>query len=436
MVDALSGVPRRGFLAGSLLVGVGALASCTADRDRAAPDRPRSPTEPPLPPPGVTLVVVGATAPATQESAAGPAAATADQVSATTGATAAPPAGPWTGARTRPSLTVEVTGGTLGGVVVTAGAPVGEDAPAEGTEIPGALTDGTWSPTDPLGLGATYRAVATAANADGATGTGDLAFTVVGEDGAVRAKMMPLPDERVGVGMPVVLYLTQPVAAEQRQALTDAMVVEPSVVVEGAWRWFSDTEAHWRPRQYWPASTTVRVKVPLTTLDVGGGRYGAADRDFTFTVGDAHTSVVDADTHQMTTSVNGAVARTFPVSCGREDADPSFVTRSGVHLVLAKHADFLMDGATVGLDYETQVKWATRIANSGEFVHGAPWSVPDQGVRNVSHGCVNASDADAQWFHDLSLRGDPVDVVGTGRPMELTNGLGDWVLSWEQWTSA
>ena len=448
MVGAPRDLPRRGFLAGSLLVGVGALASCTSGGER--PDPPTSPTrapEPPAPPARVSMAVVGATAPAgaaTSPAGSAPtaspspaAASDATTASATTGTTA--PAGPWTNARTRPRLTVAVTGGTLGAVAVRAGgagATEGQQAP-QGAEVPGAVgDDGAWAPTDPLELGATYRAVATAANADGVATTAELSFTVVGEDGAVRAKMMPLPDERVGVGMPVVLYLTRPVADQQRQALTDAMAVETPQGVEGAWRWFSDTEAHWRPREYWPANTVVHVKVPLTEVDVGGGRYGAADRDFSFTVGDAHTSVVDADTHQMTTSVNGAVARTFPVSCGREDSDPSFVTRSGVHLVLEKHADFLMDGATVGLDYETQVRWATRIANSGEFVHGAPWSVPDQGVRNVSHGCVNASDEDARWFYELSLRGDPVDVRGTDRPMELTNGLGDWTLPWERWTAA
>lgn len=436
MVGAGSDLPRRGFLAGSLLVGVGALASCTKGADRPAPQRsPTRPPQPPAPPARVSLAVVGATAPA----GASVSPAVARDSSASQAAPSAPdsapaaPAGPWTGARARPRLTVEVTGGTLGSVAVRAG---GQQS-AEGAEVPGAVgQDGAWAPTDPLELGATYRAVATATNPDGASSTGELSFTVVGEDGAVRAKMMPLPDETVGVGMPVVLYLTSAIAAEQRQALVDAMAVQTDAGVEGAWRWFSDTEAHWRPREYWPANTVVHVTVPLTEVDVGGGRFGAADRDFTFTVGDAHTSVVDADTHQMTTSVNGAVARTFPVSCGREDADPSFVTRSGVHLVLEKHADFLMDGATVGLDYETPVKWATRIANSGEFVHGAPWSVPDQGVRNVSHGCVNASDANAEWFYRLSLRGDPVDVRGTNRPMELTNGLGDWTLPWERWTAA
>ena len=443
MVGAPGDLPRRGFLVGSLLVGVGTLASCTKGADRPAPQvsSTAAPTPPP-PPARVSLAVVGATAPAGASASpagasASPAAASASpaasQAAPAGSGASAEPAGPWTGARTRPRLAVQVTGGTLASVVVRAG---GQQA-AEGAEVPGAVgQDGAWAPTDPLELGATYRAVATATDPDGATATDELSFTVVGEDGAVRARMMPLPDEKVGVGMPVVLYLTRPVADDQRRALTDAMAVETGAGVEGAWRWFSDTEAHWRPREYWPANTVVRVRVPLTEVDVGGGRFGAADRDFTFTVGDAHTSVVDADTHQMTTSVNGAVVRTFPVSCGRDDAGPSTVTRSGVALVLEKHADFVMDGATVGRDYRTPVKWATRITNSGEFVHGAPWSVPDQGVRNVSHGCVNASDEDARWFYELSLRGDPVEVRGTDRPMELTNGLGDWTLPWDRWTTA
>ncbi len=407
MAQTHDGVHRRGFLAGA---GVLVLAGCTSSPDPAPAPAPEALE----PPPTVTLTAAGVeTTPA-----------------------ADPPARASAPLRVRPALSAAVAGGTLVGVVVRPAA--GKDGTAgAGEPVAGSVdADGTWTCEQPLALAGAYEAVATATNSEGATATARLAFTTVGEDDAVRAKMMPLPGESVGVGMPVVLYLTKPIADDQRRALTDATVVERPDGIEGAWRWFSDTEAHWRPREYWPAGTSVRVVVPLTSLDVGGGIFGAEDRDFTFTVGDAHTSVVDADTHQMTTSVNGVVARTFPVSCGREDDDPSYITRSGVHLVLAKHADFLMDGATVGLDYATDVKWATRLSNSGEFVHGAPWSVADQGVRNVSHGCVNAADADAKWFHDLSLRGDPVDVVGTDRPMELTNGLGDWVLGWEEWTGA
>jgi lipoprotein-anchoring transpeptidase ErfK/SrfK len=303
----------------------------------------------------------------------------------------------------------------------------------QGPGAPGALDETGWTAGEPLELGATYEATATATNEDGVTSTGSVVFSVISEDASSTAKMMPLDSETVGVGMPVVVILSRAVPEDRRQALTDAITVDRPAEIEGAWRWISDTTVHWRTKDYWPSGTKVRVQVPLTQVDLGDGTWGQADRDISFTVGDAHVSVADTNTHQMTTTINGAAARTIPISAGREDSDPHFVTRSGVHLVSEKYADYLMDGATVGLDYETQVKWATRIANSGEFVHGAPWSVPSQGVRNVSHGCLNASDADAEWFYGISQRGDVVEVTGTDRPLELTNGLGDWTLSWEQW---
>ncbi|PWJ47572.1 Lipoprotein-anchoring transpeptidase ErfK/SrfK [Quadrisphaera granulorum] len=329
-----------------------------------------------------------------------------------------------------PVLRPTVSSGTLQGVVVTA---------ADGSQITGAgAADGSWSPEEPLELGASYTAVASAVNADGQVVSVSLPFSVTGEDGAVRAKLMPLDGEVVGVGMPVVVIFTREVPKAERAKLVEAIQLVTKAPdgssVEGAWRWIGADRVHWRPKVYWPSGTSVSVKVPMTKVQVGGA-WGAADRDVAFTVGDAHVSTADTDTHQMTVRVNGEVARVIPISAGREDSDPAFVTRSGVHLVLEKHADYLMDGRTVGQDYATQVKWATRIANSGEFVHGAPWSVPSQGKRNVSHGCLNVSDANAKWFFDLSQRGDVVDVTGTDRAMELTNGLGDWVLSWEQWTA-
>jgi lipoprotein-anchoring transpeptidase ErfK/SrfK len=326
-----------------------------------------------------------------------------------------------------PRLTAAVTGGSLSGITV-----VGPD----GAAVPGAATDAAWTPSAPLALGTTYTATATATGKGGAApATSSLALTVVAEDAAVRAKMMPLDGETVGVGMPIVVTFTAAVPQELRSAVTDAIVLDTGGV-EGAWRWTAADSVHWRPKDYWPAGTKVRVQVPLTQLQIGTGRFGAADRDVSFTIGDAHISTADTVTHQMTTTVNGQVVKVTPISAGREDSDPAFVTRSGPHLVLEKHADYLMDGRTVGQDYQTQVKWATRIANSGEFVHGAPWSVPQQGHANVSHGCLNVSDANAKWFYDLSRRGDVVQVTGTDRPLELTNGLGDWTLSWEQWTSA
>jgi hypothetical protein len=71
---------------------------------------------------------------------------------------------------------------------------------------------------------------------------------------------------------------------------------------------------------------------------------------------------------------------------------------------------------------------------SGIYVHAAPWSVSSQGRNNVSHGCLNVSTSNAQWFYDNTRRGDVVQVVNTvGTTLPGTDGLGDWNIPWEQW---
>jgi len=56
------------------------------------------------------------------------------------------------------------------------------------------------------------------------------------------------------------------------------------------------------------------------------------------------------------------------------------------------------------------VNWAMRLTWGGEFVHAAPWSVGDQGVRNVSHGCVNMANGPSEWLFDTAHIGDPIIV--------------------------
>ena len=74
-----------------------------------------------------------------------------------------------------------------------------------------------------------------------------------------------------------------------------------------------------------------------------------------------------------------------------------------------------------------------RATFSGEFIHAAPWSVGSQGSANVSHGCVGMSTANAGWLYNMTKVGDVVEVTGTNRSMELSNGYGDWNLSWADW---
>jgi hypothetical protein len=109
---------------------------------------------------------------------------------------------------------------------------------------------------------------------------------------------------------------------------------------------------------------------------------------------------------------------------------------------MEKFSSVDMDAATTGVDSEdpgyyniSDVRWAMRLTNSGEFIHAAPWSVGSQGRDNVSHGCTGMSTADAKWLYDRSRRGDVVEYVDSPRPLEDRNGWTDWNVPWATWTA-
>ena len=78
------------------------------------------------------------------------------------------------------------------------------------------------------------------------------------------------------------------------------------------------------------------------------------------------------------------------------------------------------------------INWAMRLTWGGEFIHAAPWSVGDQGVRNVSHGCVNMSDGNAVAVRPAHV-GDPVIVRGTEVPLTNGNGWTAWNVTWAEY---
>ncbi len=97
-------------------------------------------------------------------------------------------------------------------------------------------------------------------------------------------------------------------------------------------------------------------------------------------------------------------------------------TPNGTYYVLDKKAKVVMDSSTYGVPvnstwgYKVNVEDAVQFDNSGDYVHSAPWSVGDQGKRDVSHGCINISPSNAKWFFDNFGTGDPIVVknsVGT-----------------------
>ncbi len=141
-------------------------------------------------------------------------------------------------------------------------------------------------------------------------------------------------------------------------------------------------------------------------------------------------ATIDDKTHQMTITRNGKVEKTFPVSMGKPDGKHE--TKNGTYYVLEKFPDIVMDSSTYGVPvnspegYKLKVQCAVRIDNSGAFVHSAPWSVGDQGKRNVSHGCINLSPDNAQWFYDNFGSGDPIVVKNSVGVYNKPDGADDW----------
>jgi lipoprotein-anchoring transpeptidase ErfK/SrfK len=132
----------------------------------------------------------------------------------------------------------------------------------------------------------------------------------------------------------------------------------------------------------------------------------------------------------MTITRNGDVEQTFPISMGK----PGHDTPDGTYYVQAKSPDVVMDSATYGVPetspdgYRVHVQFAVRFDNSGNYVHSAPWSVADQGERDVSHGCINVSPTDAKWFYDNFGDGDPIVVTNSVAAYAQDDGTQDWQL--------
>jgi lipoprotein-anchoring transpeptidase ErfK/SrfK len=325
-------------------------------------------------------------------------------------------------------VTVTVSGGALRTVTLTG---------PKGVVVPGAADPAgtTWTSSGALAYATRYTTRAVAVDPAGKETVRTSTFTTAAPKKLVKTSISPLTGTEVGVGMPIVVKLSTPVA--DRAAVVRALTVSTSRPVEGAWRWIDTSEVHYRPRTYWPANTDVTLGVKLLGVDLGGGAWGAKDRQVRFRVGASTISTVDVRKLRMTVVRDGKVVRTIPVTTGKA----GFLTRGGIKVVSEKHPMKVMDAATINIRpgereyYRLNVPYALRVTWSGEFVHGAPWSVGNQGRANVSHGCVGMSMANARWFYGLTKVGDVINVVGSTRVLEPNNGWTDWNVSWASWSA-
>ncbi|MGQ0575601.1 MAG: L,D-transpeptidase [Pseudonocardia sp.] len=306
---------------------------------------------------------------------------------------------------------------------------------SDGSTVNGDFTEGRtrWTTTAPLDYDTTYRWRGTARGGDDRAVPLDGAFSTLAPLREIGAELNIGDDETVGVAAPIMLQFDANVP--DRAAVQRALSVTTSVPVEGAWGWLPDehggSRVHWRPREYWPAGTVVTVDAPLVGVELGEGAYGADDLRSTFTIGPAQVVKADVTSFRMKVLRDGAVVADYPASYG-VDSDPERNTRSGIHVVSEKFERRRM--ISERFDYDVVMQWAVRISNNGEFIHANPDTTDAQGSRNVSHGCVNLSPADAKAYWDTANYGDPVEVTGSGVQLSARDGdIWDWTLTWEQW---
>ncbi|GLY18652.1 hypothetical protein Kisp01_56660 [Kineosporia sp. NBRC 101677] len=310
---------------------------------------------------------------------------------------------------------------------------------ATGKKVKGKLNEDQteWTSKTALKAAMGYTVQVKASNADGVATEERSSFSTLTPEGTVSAYVVPGDGWTVGVGMPVVVELSQSVSESRRAGVEEALEVDTGDdKVEGAWQWMSGTQVWWRPAKYWEPGTDVKVTADLAGVEVAKGVYGKKQKSQSdFTIGDEMISTVDVAGHKMTVRKNGKVVRTIPVTTGKA----SMATRNGIKVIMSRETSHRMRSSTIGIEkgdadyYDIEAKYAMRLTYSGEFIHAAPWSAGQQGSANVSHGCTGMTTEAAKWLFDHSKVGDVVVYENSDRKLEWGNGYTVWNESFADW---
>ena len=310
---------------------------------------------------------------------------------------------------------------------------------ARGDVVDGSITpDGRrWTSRGKLGFGANYTVQVTTAenSAPQTVGSFSTVSTPTGST-SIRTSSVIGDGKTYGIGMPVILKLSNPVRnPTQRAAFEKMLTVRSTPATTGAWGWVNSRELHFRPKTYWAPGSKVHVNLDSAGRPLGGGLWARSDMTLDFKIGVGREMKVNSLTKQMQVFEGGRLVRTIPVSLGQ----PKFPSSSGTMLIIDKRPEAMFDSSTYGLavnspdGYRTKVQFPMRITWGGQFIHSAPWSIRDQGRRNVSHGCINVAPANAVWLYNRVQVGDPVTVANTEARVTPGDGWTAWSVPFSGW---
>jgi len=317
-------------------------------------------------------------------------------------------------------ITVTAAGGTLTNVTVaTSGDPV------TGTYSAGRTA---WHSAMTLDVSQSYTVTADATTANGVATTKTSSFRTLTPANTFSTEIFEGQGQSYGVGMPVILTFSHPIT--DKAAVERSLELTTSKRVVGAWYWDGNSTLDFRPRDFWPANTTVSFTGRLNGVEGAPGVYGDHTLTQTFNIGQSVIAVASTRTHRTQIYIGGKLKYNWPISTGRD----TLPTPDGSYLTIEKNNPTRMIGGTKGTPgyYNELVNWAVRFTFSGDYYHSAPWSVVDQGTTNVSHGCVNLPPPAAVIYYKLAVPGDPITITGSPRPGKWDNGWTQWFLSWNQ----
>jgi len=311
-------------------------------------------------------------------------------------------------------VTVSASNGKISNVTVT----------SKGQHVPGSLNPaGTkWRSNWPLETGARYSIIATATGTDGKTVTQTSTFRTLTPSSTYSVQIFEGYHQTYGVGMPIILNFSQPVT--RKKAVERALEIKTSKPVVGAWYWDGNQTLEFRPQNYWPQNTDVSFTGHFAGVAIAPGVYGNGNLTQSFKIGASLIAVASTRTHYMKVYYKHKLLGNWPVSTGKPGDD----TANGTYLTIEKGNPTRM----VGNGYNVLVPYAVRFTWSGNYIHDAYWSVAQQGITNVSHGCVNVSPAHSKVYYDLAVPGDPVTVIGSPVAGKWDDGWTEWFLTWKQ----
>ena len=277
------------------------------------------------------------------------------------------------GADPSKGIAVTAAGGTLKSVAVTtAGDPVTGTYSAD---------HASWHSTWTLSVSQSYTVTATAVTSGrgtsgGVTTTKTAAFRTLTPAATFYTEIFEGYKQSYGVGIPIILTFSAPV--QNKAAVERSIELQTSKPVIGSWYWNGNQTLDFRPRDYWPAHTTVSFTGHFDGVESAPGVYGYHTLTQTFGIGDSVIAVASTKTHKTQIYVNGQLTYDWNISSGKPGDD----TPDGSYLTIEKENPVRM----IGPGYDLLVPWSVRFTFSGDYYHDAYWSSASRASRTSATG--------------------------------------------------